>query len=271
MIRGRPSVVPEITDAQPFRIPTRDGLQLAASYWPGVSPDAPAVLLLHGVDASRSAMLPTAHWLATRGYAVLAIDFPGHGASSNANRSFGWRESGDAEVALAWLKTRQRGAKVAVIGISMGGAASLLGERGPLPADALVLQAVYPDFRLAIRNRIATLIGSAPAYALEPLLSMQTWPRLGVWPGAISPIDRVGQVRAPVMVIGGMEDRSTPPRETRALYAAVRAPKSLWLVAEHDHREMSVLSDPAYRRRVGNFLTRTIGAPENISRSRQPF
>lgn len=215
-------------------------------------------------------MLPTARWLAAQGYAVLAIDFPGHGASSHAARSFGWHESRDAEAAFRWLKARQRGAKVAVIGISMGGAASLLGEHGPLSADALVLQAVYPDIRSAIRNRIATLAGSFPAHALEQLLSMQARPRLGVWPGAISPIDSIDQVRVPVMVIGGMEDRSTPSHETRALYAAARAPKSLWLVPGHDHPEMSVLSDDTYRRRVGNFLARAIGTPDKITRSRQP-
>lgn len=270
MVRGRPSALPDIADAQSFRIPTRNDLQMDASYWPGASPDAPAVLLLHGVDASRAAMLPTARWLAGLGYAVLAIDFPGHGASSDATRSFGWHESRDAAAAFGWLRTRQRGAKIAVIGISMGGAASLLGEHGPLPADAMVLQAVYPDIRSAIRNRIATLLGRLPARVLEPLLSMQARPRLGIWPGAISPIDRIGQVRAPVMVIGGMEDRSTPPTETRALYAAARAPKSLWLVAGHDHGATSVLSDDAYRRRVGAFLARTISAPEEISRSRQP-
>jgi alpha/beta superfamily hydrolase len=99
--------------------------------------------------------------LARLGYAALTIDFRGHGESEMAERSFGLREATDAASAFRWLKQHQRGARVAVIGNSLGVAAALLGSAGPLPADALVLQAVYPDIRRAIRNRLPT--ASPPA------------------------------------------------------------------------------------------------------------
>jgi alpha-beta hydrolase superfamily lysophospholipase len=260
MVRPNPSAVP---DARPpatdLVIRTRDGLGLAATYWPGRHADSPAVLLLHGNGASRAAVADNAAWLASQGYAALTIDFRGHGESPAAPHSFGLYESRDAEAALAWLKQRQHGAKVAVIGISLGGAASLLGERGPIPADALILQAVYPDIRRAIRNRIAAVTASVPARLLEPLLSYQSIPRLGVRPGRLSPLAALRRYPGPVLVIGGAADRYTPPAETRAMFEAAPGRRSLWIAPGTDHAQTSDLRTEAYRGRVLAFLRREIG------------
>src|ERR1044072_480911 len=202
--------------ARDLTLKAEDGTTAAATYWPGRAPNAPGVLLLHGNGASRAQMATKAQWLAGQGYAAMTIDFRGHGQSTLAPRSFGLFESRDAAAAFAWLKREQKGAKIAVIGLSLGGAASLLGDRGPLAADALVLEAVYPDIRRAIRNRIAGALGAAPAWAIEPALSLQAPLRYGVWPGRIAPLAALRRYRGPVFVIGGGADRYTPPPETRA-------------------------------------------------------
>ncbi|HEX8064441.1 MAG TPA: alpha/beta fold hydrolase [Allosphingosinicella sp.] len=263
MARGEGSfVAPARPPATDLRIITADGLSLAATYWPGRKPDSAAVLLLHGVKDSRASTAPTAAWLSGLGFAALTIDFRGHGGSAMAQRSFGLRESADARAAFDWLKRRQGGAPVAVIGTSLGGAAALLGPSGPLPADALILQAVYPDIRRAVRNRIAERLGAGPAAVLEPLLSFQSKPRFGVWPGRLSPLEALRRYPGPVFVIGGREDRYTPPDETRALFAAAPGAKRLWLVPGRDHAEMSALGgDEAYRGRVERFLRDTLGPP----------
>jgi alpha-beta hydrolase superfamily lysophospholipase len=260
MVRGEASpVAPAPPPAQDFFLHASDGTRLAATYRPAARPGGPAVLLLHGVRASREATAANAAWLAARGYATLTIDFRGHGGSEPRARSFGLHEARDARAAFRWLKARQSGARVAVVGISLGGAAALLGEEGPLAADALVLQAVYPDLRSAIRNRIAQRLGRAPAWLLEPLLSFQSRPRLGVWPGRLSPIEAVRRYRGRLLVIGGLDDRSTPPAETRALFAAAPGPKALWLVPGAGHKEVSDLASDEYRRRLLAFLEGTIG------------
>jgi predicted alpha/beta hydrolase len=157
MVRPAASVVqPAHPPARDLRMATADGVSLAATYWPGRSKRSPAILLLHGNGASRAAMAANAAWFAHQGYAALTIDFRGHGQSTMRTRSFGLDESRDAAAALAWLKREQGGARVAVIGVSLGGAASLIGRDGPIAADAFILQAVYPDMRSAIRNRIAS-------------------------------------------------------------------------------------------------------------------
>jgi alpha-beta hydrolase superfamily lysophospholipase len=262
MVRAGPSdVPPAAAPAQDFTLAAADGVRIAATYWPGRAPAAPAVLLLHGNGTSRMAMANDAGWLSRLGYGVLAIDFRGHGRSQMETRSFGLRESRDAAAAFAWLKRRQQGAKIGVIGVSLGGAAALLGDDGPLPADALVLQAVYPDIRHAVGNRMAATAGAIPAWFIEPLLSFQSLPRWGVWPGRLSPVTAIRSYRGPVLVIGGGADRYTPPEETRSLFDAAPGPKELLLIGGLSHAQVSAVDTPAYAAHVGAFFARTIGTP----------
>lgn len=253
-------VAPVAAPARDFTLKAEDGLTIAATYWPGPAPNSPAVLLLHGNGASRAQVSGTAAWLASHGYAAMAIDFRGHGQSAQVARSFGLFESRDAAAALAWLRQAQHGAKIAALGISLGGAAALLGDHGSLPADALILQAVYPDIRRAIRNRLTASLGVA-GWVVEPMLSLQSLPRYGVWPGRISPLAALRAYRGPVFVIGGGADRYTPPAETREMFAAARGPKSLWIVDGLDHAGVSGTYTSLYRARLLAFLGGAIGRP----------
>ena len=235
-----------------------DGVSLAASFWPGVRPDVPAILLLHGVDANRDQMARHADWLHGLGYAVLAIDFRGHGGSGAVTRSFGLNEARDAAAALAFLRANAPGRRVAVIGISLGGAAALLGDDGPLPVEAMILQAVYPDLRTAIANRIGRVAGWPVAMLGEPLLSYQSLPRYGVGPARIAPREAIRAYRGALLVIGGTEDRSTTVADTRALHGAAPGAPALWLVDGADHVTISGLWSEDYRRRVGAFLAQNL-------------
>jgi pimeloyl-ACP methyl ester carboxylesterase len=262
MVRATPSAVaPAVAPARDFTITASDGMRIVATYWPGRRADAPAVLLLHGNGGSRGQMAAHAAWLAGQGYAAMTIDFRGHGESAAATHSFGLFESRDAAAAVAWLRGQQHGGKIAVIGVSLGGAASLLGDDGPVKADALVLQAVYPDIRRAIRNRFVAVMGTVSGWLIEPMLSLQALPRYGVWPGRISPLVGLRRFSGPVFVIGGGADRYTPPDETREMFAAVSGPRSLWIVDGLDHGEVSGTDTPLYRARILGFLAGSIGRP----------
>jgi pimeloyl-ACP methyl ester carboxylesterase len=245
--------------ARPVHLIARDGVPLAGSLWPGARPGAPAVLLLHGVDASRAQMTRHALWLNGLGYAVLAIDFRGHGGSGAVSRSFGLHEGRDAAAALAFLRASAPERRVAIIGVSLGGAAALLGEDGPLPVQAMVLQGVYPDLRTAIANRIASVAGRPAAWLGEPLLSYQSPLRYGVWPDRIAPREAIRSFRGALYVIGGTEDRSTTVEDTRTLHRAAAARAALWLVDGADHVAISTLWSDDYRRRVGAFLAEALG------------
>jgi pimeloyl-ACP methyl ester carboxylesterase len=256
--------------AQRVELKAGDGAILAGSHWPGAAEDGPAVLLLHGINNDRTIFARQALWLNELGYAVLAIDLRGHGASSAVERTFGWRESADAEAALAWLRRRSPGRRIGVIGVSLGGAAALLGDEGPLAADTLVLHAVYPDLRRAIRNRLERSGSPVAASLAEPLLSYQSWLRYGVAPDRISPLEGIRRFRGAVLVIGGTRDRDTRVEDSRALYEAAPGPKALWLVEGANHVETSNLWTDEYRARLRCLFARTLGEPRH-SGTLRPF
>lgn len=144
----------------------------------------------------------------------------------------------------------------------MGGAALLLGPRGPVPADAIVLQAVFPDIDRAIRSRVALLGGEPLATAFAPLLSAQARPRIGVDAADIAPIGAIKSFAGPVLVAGGGKDVFTPPSETRALFEAANTPKWLFIMEGLGHKGMSDTSHHTYRERVMRFLRDAALVPE---------
>lgn len=244
------SPLPSNTTA--VHISASDGITLTGHFWPGADDKAPAILMLHGLGGSRSQFDEQGTALSRKGYAVLAINLRGHGDSGGELRSFGLFEARDAHAAFLWLKKKQHGSKIGVSGLSLGGAAALLGPAGPVPADALVLTVVYPDIRHAIHNRIAYRLGNFLASLGEPLLSFQAPLRYDVWPDELSPEMAIKSFKKPVLVIGGESDSYTPPAETRAIFEAANAPKQLWIVPKGDHN--NTVAHPEYFDRVERFF-----------------
>lgn len=234
--------------------PSASGATVHAWYSPG-RPGLGSVLVLHGVGANRLAMRGRARFLHEAGYAVLVPDLQAHGETRGAHVTYGALESRDAAAALAYLRARVPGERVGVIGISMGGAATLVGA-GPLRADAFVLESVYPTIEDAVRDRLRAWLGPLRRLAdasSGPLLRI-LGDRIGVRPDELRPIDRIAGVTAPILLIAGTADRYTPLVESRALFARACAPKSFWAVRGAGHEDLHAYAPVEYERRVGAFL-----------------
>ncbi len=255
LTRSTPADVPDaVAPAHDVQLHAADGLAIAGTYWPGSSSNAPGLLLVHGNDSSRAAMAGNAAWFAQQGYAVLTIDLRGHGESAAAEHSFGLLESRDAWAAYRWLQERQQGAPVGIVGVSLGGAAALIGDEGPIPAPAMVLQAVYPELRRATEHRLRTRLGPVLATVLEPALSYQSHPRLGVSPARLAPVTAIARSHSAFLVIGGLADVYTPPVDTEAMLAAAPPGSRVWWVPDLDHAALCGLESEAYRQHVVAFF-----------------
>ena len=156
--RSSVGLAPAALAAETTTFPSASGSVIHAWFSEG-RPRGGAVLLLHGVGADRRVMLDRARFLHAAGYTVLVPDFQAHGESPGRHITFGALESLDAAAALAYLRARAPGERVGVVGVSMGGAAALVGPSGPLAVDALVLESVYPTIRDATRDRLRAWIG----------------------------------------------------------------------------------------------------------------
>lgn len=248
---------PARLNAQPITVPSRSGATLAA--WLLV-PENPvgAIVLLHGVRANRGDMIPRASLLWHSGYVVLVADLQSHGESTGDKITYGHLEAADAESCLLYLRSRYPSLRIGGVGVSLGGAAfALSGDRGH--PDALVLEAVFPSIAEATDNRIAMRVGVL-SRALTPLMLVQLKARLGVGPESLRPIDSISQVNCPVLLLSGTADRHTTEAQTRALFAAAKDPKELWLVPGATHDDLYRFDPDGYAAHVVDFLDRNLAA-----------
>jgi fermentation-respiration switch protein FrsA (DUF1100 family) len=236
------------------RFASASGSTIRAWYLPG-TPGGGAVLLLHGVGSNRGSMVGRARFLHRQGYSVLLPDFQAHGESGGEFITFGSLESLDAAAALEVLRRCASGERVAAIGVSMGGAATLLG-RGPLDVDALVLESVYPTIRQALDNRLAVWMGPLGRLnrLVSPVVMRAASAEIGVKEDALRPIDRIAEVAVPLFVLSGTRDAYTPLAEARALFERARGAKEFWAVEGAAHEDLYDFTADAYERRVGGFL-----------------
>ena len=238
-------------------------------WWISGDADKASVLLLHGIRANRTAMLGRARLLARHGYSVLLIDLQAHGESPGEAITLGLRESAGVQLARGWICRKRPGKPIGAIGVSLGGASILLGP-SPSGFDAVVLEAVYPDARQALRNRMAMRLGTVAAPVLGKLLEVQVKPRLGIALEQLRPIDHIAAIGAPVLVIAGGRDRHTTPTESAALFARAHEPKEYWLLPGAAHQDF-LRADPAgYENRVLGFLDRNL-APASARETTFPL
>jgi len=235
----------DLKDVETLDISSQSSNTLRAWYVPGVSGHG-AILLLHGIRSNRRQVIERMRFLARAGYAVLAIDFQSHGESTGNRITFGLLESLDALSAVEYLHKRLPTEHVGVIGISLGGAAALLGPK-PLPVDALVLESVYPDIETAISDRIEARIGLPfIAHLLAKIYLLVMPPIIHIQPEQLRPIDHIRKIHEPVFIISGTADRHTKIDETRALYANAPYPKQLWAITGAGHVDLQKSVGPEY-------------------------
>ena len=226
-------------------------------WWISGDADKASILLLHGIRANRTAMLGRARLLARHGYSVMLIDLQAHGESPGEAITLGLRESAGVQLAREWIRRKRPDKPVGAIGVSLGGASILLGP-SPSGFDAVVLEAVYPSARQALRNRMAMRLGTVAAPVLGKLLEVQVKPRLGISLEQLRPIDHIAAIGAPVLVIAGGKDRHTTPTESAALFARAHEPKEYWLLPGAVHQDFLRADPVGYEHRVLGFLDRNL-------------
>lgn len=229
------------------------GSRIAGWFVPGRAGQG-AVIVMHGVRSSRVSMIARMRWLAAEGYAVLAFDFQAQGESPGRFITFGKLEALDAAAAVAMLRARLPGERIGAIGASLGGAAALLGP-SPLGVDALVLEAVYPDIRTAIANRLEQRLGT-PGRRLAPILELAARWITGLTPAELQPIARIGSATAPLLLAVGAEDRHTTLADTRAMLERAAPGTPLWIVPGAAHVDLHAAAPAEYVATVGPFLAR---------------
>jgi len=236
LYRSRPWLDPAtLAPMTPVAITSRDGLTLHSYLTLPLDAepvDLPAVLVVHGGPWSRDAWGydPQAQMLANRGYAVLQINYRGStgfgkGFTHAAESEFAGKMHDDLIDGVEWLVGEGIAdrARVGIYGGSYGGYAALVGASFTPDVFAAAVSVVGP-------SSLVTLVRSFPAY-WRPLLA-STWFRYVGDPDdpaqladleARSPLNRVDDITAPLLVIQGANDPRVTKAESDQIVAALRA------------------------------------------------
>jgi uncharacterized protein len=226
-----------------------DGTALAGWYAP--SRNRRAIVLAHGTNTDRSALLPETRLLAAAGFGVLAFDFPGQGASAG-HTTWGDGERRALAGAVNWLAARSdvSSERIGGLGTSFGG--------------VILAQVAALESRL----RAVALISTPGDVVEETRLANSRWGPLTVLPAMWvlkrfgmdrekRPLDVIGEI-APraVFIVGGELDTWVPESMTQELFAAAREPKELWIVPHGGHGGFADSAPRDYSDRLIQFFSR---------------
>ncbi|MEO7014191.1 MAG: S9 family peptidase [Dokdonella sp.] len=273
LLARAPWIKPDaLADMEPFSIKARDGTPLRGyltrPFGKEEAKDLPMVVYVHGGPHQvfdKWEFDPTVQALASRGYAVLQVNFRGSAGSGGEFQKAGYREWGgkmqdDVTDATRWA-IEQHAAdpkRICIFGGSYGGYAALQGAvREPdLYQCAIGYAGVY-DLRL-MKSR-----GDLPqTFKGAGYLDMV----LGKDDGLLaqrSPINQVERIKADVMLIVGGQDKRVPPAQGENMRSALltRGKKVEWLYQRteaHGFYDEANIADMYSK--VLTFLDRNIGA-----------
>lgn len=216
----------------------------------------PALLFIHGAALDHSCWNLQSRWFAHHGYAVLAVDLPGHGRSASAPLL-------SIAAIAAWLVALLDAAgiaRAALVGHSMGSLAALetaacfpervtrialLGNATPMRVSPALQEAAKNDEPRA-RNMInvwshsprGQLGGNAVPGLWQIGMNLRLMERTA--PGVLytdlsacndyqSGLERAAKVACPALILSGSHDLMAPPKATLALAGALPGAKRVVL------------------------------------------
>ena len=217
-------------------IATTDGQKLHA-WWVAADRARGTVLLLHGNAGNISHRIDYAVMFRRLGYSTLLVDYRGYGRSTGTPTEQGTYI--DADAAWTWLTEKRQVPErdIVLFGESLGGGvASWLAARHHV--RALILASTFTS---------AVDLGSE----LYPFLPVRLVSR-----NRYETLQRLGDVRAPVLVIHSPQDDIIPFAHGQRLFNAARQPKAMLEIAG-GHNDGFVFVRDEWIAKLADFLERS--------------
>jgi uncharacterized protein len=217
-----------------WSVATRDGERLHG--W-ALEPESPraTVLYFHGNGGNLSIWAPILTGLARHGFAVVAFDYRGYGASTGRPTEQGLYRDVEAVVERLHALPR-RPLPVVYWGRSLGTAMAAYATTVTAP-DGVILESGFPDARSIART--------SPVLAALAVFSSYRFPT--------AEFMRRSAVPPPTLVMHGDSDSVMPFELGRSLFARIREPKTFMTIRGGDHND-AVPADPAYWPQVDRFV-----------------
>ena len=225
-----------LTDVEPVTFETTDGLGLSGWFVAASGPSPRVtVLVFNGNAGNRAHRAPLAAALHRHGLQVLLVDYRGYGGNPGAPTENGL--AADSRAARAYLVGRPDvdASRIVYFGESLG------------TAVAIDLAVEHPPAALVLRSPFTSMADVGQHH--YPFLPVRLLLR-----DRFAAIDRIHRIRVPLLVIAGGRDRIVPIENSRRLYDAAVAPKTLLVLPDADHNDDELLAGDEMIRAIVRFL-----------------
>lgn len=205
-----------------LRLPVGGGRTIAAWYIPAQSDTPRATYIFHtGAEGNIARFLPEIAWVAGTDFNLLIYDWQGFGASDGIAdfRNF----EVDTNAAIDYLRQRPEPSarRIIHVGISLGSlpAIAVAAENPDITIGMILYGPFFPEDlpRLLIERH------SNPAFAVVGDVVGGGW-RL-ILPAFMQPINYIGRLQVPILVITPTDDERVPSGTQHRLYDLLPEPK----------------------------------------------
>lgn len=227
-----------------------DGQRVHGWWLPASGMARGTVYFLHGNAQNISTHLMSVRWLPGAGFNVFLLDYRGYGMSDGEPSVPA--ALGDIQLGLDWLADSGRldGKPLIVLGQSLGASLSMPVMARPENAerfDCLISEAAFTGYR-SIANDV--MKKNWLTWVLRPVV-------LPSMPGGVDPIESIGDIRQPMLVMHSTEDEVIGFDHGEQLFEAASEPKEFQPL---QGRHIVALSDESVRQRVLQFIYSRCGA-----------
>jgi len=177
-------------------------------------PAAPTVLIMHGWGVNAEVILPIARPFYDAGFNALLVDARNHGSSGKGGHSSMPTFAEDIESALDWLKQQPETGKIALIGHSVGAAATLLVASRRHDMDAVISIASFAHPEWLMRRYLQSLRLPNP---LISLVLRYVERIIGHRYDDIAPMNSLCKIQCPVLLVHGQVDNTIPVADVHAI------------------------------------------------------
>jgi dipeptidyl aminopeptidase/acylaminoacyl peptidase len=245
-------------DYEEVELVTADGVHFGA--WLFRQPGSPqTVIVSPGHKGQRQSMLGVCVALWRKGFNVVTYSYRGMPGSDRRRVTMGIDEVNELQAVLAFARQRVRGARIGLLGYSMGAVVSLLGGAGEPSIEAFVLDSPFSDLRRLLNENIGRLIHLPGNLLIGPV---DLWFRLrsGKSMAESSPISILSALEPrPLFFIHGGADPVTGVHHSRLLYDQYRGPREIWIVQGAPHTGAYFADRELYVERIAAFFGRHLG------------
>lgn len=239
------------------KIASTPGITLSA-WWIEAENAKTVLIFCHGYVMNRAELAPVAYRFWQMGVSSLLIDFRAHGNSKGGHTTLGWNERHDVKAAVAYARKRCPGAKIALVGSSMGSAASAFAvAEDPDLVDAVVLDSSYSKLSSVIGGWWNLLGGKPLKFILAPTV-LVAGPLVGVNPFKIDVAEALRKShKVPFLVMHGRRDTLSKPSEAERNLAALPPETQVVWFETSGHSEGRWLEPELYFANLLTFFKKT--------------